>query len=248
MRADRLHVPTRDPSRVPTPGARRPVGRAQTLDSAGSKHVARANGAQRITIALGQFGVLIGCGLAQTLREDPTSQVIAADLDITALETIAARQEPQVAVLDESVVLDPEVLTRLRTIQPTIGLVVLAHAPTRGYGARLLRAGGTCLSKDADVEDILTTIHLAAKGTHMLVNLTERAKSRPLTAREEEVFEHLRRNKSNAEVAVALCIGVETVRTHAAQIRRKLGVASKADLIGLPRQVASTPRRVGHRR
>lgn len=210
--------------------------------------MASANGAKRITIALGQFGALIGCGLAETLREDPTSQVVAADLDIAALEKIAARQAPQVAVIDESAVIDPEVLTRLRAIQPTIGLVVLAHAPTRGYGARLLRTGGTCLSKDADAEDIITTIHLAAKGTHMLMNLTERAKSRPLTAREEEVFEHLRRSKSYAEVAAALCISVETVRTHAAQIRRKLGVASKADLIGLPKQVSSTPRRVGRRR
>ena len=152
------------------------------------------------------------------------------------------------AVLDESVVIDPKALTRLRAVQPTIGLVVLAHAPTRGYGARLLRTGGTCLSKDADAKDIITTIHLAAKGTHMLVNLTERAKSRPLTAREEEVFEHLRRSKSYAEVAAALCISVETVRTHAAQIRRKLGVASRADLIGLPKQVSSTPRRIGRRR
>ena len=79
--------------------------------------MAQANGAKRITIALGQFGALIGCGLAQTLREDPTSQVIAADLDITALETIAARQAPQVAVLDESAVLDPEVLTRLSLLE-----------------------------------------------------------------------------------------------------------------------------------
>jgi DNA-binding NarL/FixJ family response regulator len=207
--------------------------------------VSRANGVGQITIALGQFGVLIGCGLAQTLREDPVSQVIAADLDITALEAIVARRAPQVAVLDESAVIDPEVLTHLRTIQPVIGLVVLAHAPTRGYGARLLRAGGTCLSKDADAEDIITTIHLAAKGTHMLVNLTERGKSRPLTAREEEVFEYLRRSKSYAEVAAALCISVETVRTHAAQIRRKLGLASRADLIGLPKQASSTPRRIG---
>ncbi len=207
-----------------------------------------ANGAKPITIALGQFGALVGCGLTQTLREDPTSQVIAADLDIPALEKIAAQQTPQVVVLDESAVIDPDVLTRLRTIQPTIGLVVLAHAPTRGYGARLLRAGGTCLSKDANAEDVITTIHLAAKGTHMLVNLTERAKSRPLTARQEEVFEHLRRNKAYAEVARELCISVETVRTHARQIRRKLGVASKADLIGLPKQVSSASRRAGPRR
>jgi DNA-binding NarL/FixJ family response regulator len=210
--------------------------------------VAPANGAKRITIALGQFGALIDRGLAQTLREDPTSQVVAVNLDIPELEKLSARQAPQVVVLDESAVINPEALTRLRTIQPTIGLVVLAHAPTRGYGARLLSAGGTCLVKDADAEDIITTIHLAAKGTHMLVNLTERAKSRPLTAREEEVFEHLRRSKSYAEVAVALCISVETVRTHARQIRRKLGVVSKADLIGLPKPASSTSRRGGRRR
>jgi DNA-binding CsgD family transcriptional regulator len=54
-----------------------------------------------------------------------------------------------------------------------------------------------------------------------------------LTPREREVFEGLSRAESNAEIALDLQISVETVHTHVANIRRKLGVRSRRDLIGI---------------
>jgi DNA-binding CsgD family transcriptional regulator len=55
-----------------------------------------------------------------------------------------------------------------------------------------------------------------------------------LTPRELEVLEFLSRGQSHAEIAHALQLGVETIRTHSAHIRGKLGVRSKRELIGLP--------------
>jgi DNA-binding CsgD family transcriptional regulator len=52
-----------------------------------------------------------------------------------------------------------------------------------------------------------------------------------LTPREAEVLEHLRRGQSNAQIALALCVTVETVRTHVAHIRSKLGVHSRVELV-----------------
>jgi DNA-binding CsgD family transcriptional regulator len=57
-----------------------------------------------------------------------------------------------------------------------------------------------------------------------------------LTPREREVFEGLTRADANAEIALDLQISVETVHTHVANIRRKLGVRSKRDLIGMTNQ------------
>jgi LuxR family maltose regulon positive regulatory protein len=54
-----------------------------------------------------------------------------------------------------------------------------------------------------------------------------------LTPRQQEVFEHLRRGRPLAEIAEALQIRLETVRIHTRAIRRKLGVASRAELIGM---------------
>jgi DNA-binding NarL/FixJ family response regulator len=52
-----------------------------------------------------------------------------------------------------------------------------------------------------------------------------------LSAREREVFDLLVRGFSNRAVANELCISIKTVETHRAQIHRKLGVHSVAQLI-----------------
>ena len=43
----------------------------------------------------------------------------------------------------------------------------------------------------------------------------------------------LHSGRSNREIAAALQIGVETVRTHARNIYRKLGVSSRRELLGV---------------
>jgi len=59
----------------------------------------------------------------------------------------------------------------------------------------------------------------------------------------------LEQGRSNAQIALALGVGVETVRTHARNIYRKLGVSSRRELVGLIRPdlvkepAAHSPRR-----
>jgi DNA-binding CsgD family transcriptional regulator len=54
-----------------------------------------------------------------------------------------------------------------------------------------------------------------------------------LTPRESEILAHLSRSRRYAEIAAILCIDIETVRTHARRIRRKLGVPRSRDLVGI---------------
>jgi DNA-binding CsgD family transcriptional regulator len=51
-----------------------------------------------------------------------------------------------------------------------------------------------------------------------------------LTPREEEVYRYLERRWSYSQIAVELRISVETARSHARNIRRKLGVGRSRDL------------------
>jgi DNA-binding NarL/FixJ family response regulator len=199
------------------------------------------DGAGRITVVLGRFDALLARGLKQLLHEDPELQIIGADLDRPTLEHAVASEAPRVAMIDEAVATQPTVLERLRAAQPVIGIVVLAHLPTVAYAMRLLAAGASCLAKDVSAVEILAAIHIAADGRRVFADvdghLVERSSpSAPvsLTPREAEVLEFLSRGQTHAEIAHALQLGVETIRTHSAHIRDKLGVRRNRDLIGVP--------------
>jgi DNA-binding NarL/FixJ family response regulator len=198
-------------------------------------------GAGPITVVLGRFDALLGLGLTQTLGEDQSLQIVGADLDRDDLENAVASKAPQVALLDETTVVRPTLLEHLRAAQPAIGIVVLAHRPTLTYAMRLFAAGASCLSKNASGADILAAIYIAADGRRAFVDVdghvVERghsATAASLTPREVEVLEYLSRGLSHGEIAHALQLGHETIRTHSAHIRGKLGVHRSRDLIGLP--------------
>lgn len=196
--------------------------------------------AGRITVALGCFDALVGHGLMQILREDRELRIIGADLDYAALKHAVARWRPRVAILDEATVVELSVLERLRVAQPEIGIIVLAHRPVIADGMRLFAVGASCLSKDISAADILAAVRIVADGRRVFApgdgHLVERSYpdgAASLTPRETEVLEYLRRGRSHAEIAHAMQLGVETIRTHSAHIRGKLGVRRNRDLIGI---------------
>ncbi|HMJ02447.1 MAG TPA: helix-turn-helix transcriptional regulator, partial [Conexibacter sp.] len=84
---------------------------------------------------------------------------------------------------------------------------------------------------------VLNAIHLASRGLHVLRRTDADVDPLPsqgpelLTAREASVLELLQAGRSNGEIAAALHVGVETVRTHARHIYRKLGVRSRRELV-----------------
>jgi DNA-binding NarL/FixJ family response regulator len=102
----------------------------------------------------------------------------------------------------------------------------------------MLAFGATaCLSKETEARDILTAVHLASRGLHVLpkngAGATSPMGPELLTPREADVLEHLRQGRSNAEIALALHVSIETVRTHRRNIYRKLGVRTRRELAGL---------------
>jgi DNA-binding NarL/FixJ family response regulator len=194
-----------------------------------------------VTVVVGRFGAVMGRGLRQVLGEDRAMHVIAQDLDVARLEAVVCEREPEVAVLDETWAITSALPARLINSHTKLRIVVLASRPTREYAMRLLSLGVTaCLPKDASAAEILTTIHLAAHGTHVLSfapgHATALATPRSLlalTPREREVVACLGLGHKNAQIASQLCISVETVRTHVASIYRKLGVSTRRDLLGI---------------
>jgi DNA-binding CsgD family transcriptional regulator len=107
----------------------------------------------------------------------------------------------------------------------------------------MLSFGATaCLSKETEARDVINAIHLASRGMHVLPRSAasgggpESAAvegAELLTPREAEVLELLLAGRTNAQIAHQLSIGIETVRTHARNIYRKLGIGSRRELVRL---------------
>jgi DNA-binding NarL/FixJ family response regulator len=194
-----------------------------------------------ITVAVGQFGSVIGQGLLQILGDDRGLRVLGAGLDRDALELAAARGEAEVLVLDEDSAATPAVPTRLRGARADVGLVVLAHRPTRAYAARVLACGvSACLSTETSAQEIVQAVRLAADGRHVFVSMSPRAPAAAraagisaLTRRERDVLELLGEGQKNAQIASTLNISTETVRMHAKHVYRKLGVSSRRELLDI---------------
>jgi DNA-binding NarL/FixJ family response regulator len=197
------------------------------------------------TVVAGRFEDLVSAGLEVLISKDPSLDLVARDVPMPEVEAAMAKHEPSVVLLNFGTLPAPAEVQRLHEAHPDTRIVVLANRPTSGDCDQLLSFGATaCLSKDTEARDIINAIHLASRGMHVLPRSAaaggglERlgAQGDGLTPREAEVLELLQDGCTNSEIADDLSIGIETVRTHARNIYRKLGIASRRELSRLARQ------------
>ena len=192
----------------------------------------------QVSVLISRFEDLVAYGLRALVTEDPNLSLVGTDVAPRALDAVD-RRAPAVGG-------DPQL--RLAA-HPGRG----ARAARRASRARgsscspttrrpcecnqLLAFGATaCLSKETQARDVLNAIHLASRGLQVLPRTprepgsSSRSGPELLTPREADVLELLQGGRTNAEIAQQLHVGVETVRTHARNIYRKLGVRTRRDL------------------
>jgi len=191
------------------------------------------------TVVVGKFEDLIAIGLSVLIGDDPDLELAARDVPLSELESVAARHSQVVILLNSGAMSSPAEVQTLAQKLPEAWIVVLANRPTASECTQMLAFGATgCLSKETQARDIVNAIHLASRGLHVLPRSAAAgggvdrlgAEGSELTAREAEVLELLQDGHTNSEIAEQLEIGIETVRTHARSIYRKLGVPSRREL------------------
>ena len=197
------------------------------------------------TVIAGKFEDLVAIGLRVLIEEDPNLDLAARDVPLRGLGPVAAKHTPAVVLLDLGALSGPHDLLTLTHELRDARILVLANRPTAAECTQLLSCGATgCLSKETEARDVINAIHLASRGMHVLPRSAAAGggvdrlgmEGRDLTAREAEVLELLQDGRTNSEITEALDIGIETVRTHARNIYRKLGVPSRRELARMARQ------------
>ena len=190
-----------------------------------------------------RFEDLVSIGLGKLIAEDPNLDLLAADVELDRLEDMLDQLEPQVVLLNYGSLPNTAYVYQVHQHSPDTRVVVLANAPTAAESNQLLSFGATaCISKETQGRDIINAIHLASRGMHVLPRMSLDGPSGAverlglpepdlLTPREADVLELLQRGMTNAQIAHTLSVGTETVRTHARNIYRKLGISTRRDLV-----------------
>jgi DNA-binding NarL/FixJ family response regulator len=197
------------------------------------------------TVVSARFEDLVAVGLRVLISDDPNLELIAESVPMDEVESAIERHGPDVVLLNFGTLGSPGQVLQLHRAYPDTRIVVLANRPTAAECNQMLSFGATaCLSKETEARDIVTALHLASRGMHLLPRSAAAGGllrpdiqgSELLTPREAEVLEMLQGGATNAEIAHELSIGIETVRTHARHIYRKLGIGSRRELTRLTRQ------------
>ena len=204
------------------------------------------------SVVTAKFEDLVAVGLNRLISEEPHLELVAANLEADHLERAIVEFDPAVAVLNFGSLSSSAQVFELHKAHPGTRIVVLANRPTAAECNQMISFGATaCLAKEVEGRDVINAIHLASRGMHVLPrsagegspgdNLTVQG-SDLLTPREADVLELLQEGATNAQIANSLSIGIETVRTHARNIYRKLGISSRRELGRLTRQDSAVVR------
>jgi DNA-binding NarL/FixJ family response regulator len=192
-----------------------------------------------VKLAVGRFEDLIARGLRSLLADDAGIDLVATDVELDALDAVLVEHEPAAALINLGALRSAVDVNRLHAAHPATRLLVLANRPTAADCSQMLAFGAAaCLSKESQGSEILDAIHFTSRGLGVVGQAQAAVPAEPtgpelLTPREADVLEHLRAGRSNAEIALALSVSVETIRTHRRNIYRKLGVRTRRELASL---------------
>jgi NarL family two-component system response regulator LiaR len=209
--------------------------------------------AEAVKVVTSEFEDLVALGLGQLLSQEHNIALLEGGVPIERIESAIERHGPDVLLVNFGSLASPAAVARLHQDFPHTRVVVLANRPTSQECNQLLSLGATgCISKETEGRDVVNAIHLASRGMHVLPRSAGVVGGRSgvegsdlLTPREADVLELLQQGDGNAQIAHTLSIGIETVRTHARNIYRKLGISSRRELARLGRPGLTTAPAMG---
>ncbi|MFC6016178.1 response regulator [Plantactinospora solaniradicis] len=189
-------------------------------------------------------------GLRFVLEQEPDFKIVGEAADGAAALTEIRRLTPDVVLLDMMMpVLDGiGVLHALRSYDEQPAVIVLTSYPGEERAMKAVRAGAlSYLPKSTAVDRVTEAVRAAAAGGSVLEpgvaallvrRLRERDGDGPLerlSTREREVLAALSRGRSNREIARALSLGEQTVKSYVSSILTKLNLQDRtqAAIFGL---------------
>lgn len=197
---------------------------------------------------------MVRAGFAALLDAQPDIEVVGQAADGDEAIRIATETRPDVVLMDVRMpVLDGIEATKALLApdrpKPLPKIVVLTTFDVDDYVLDALRAGASgFMLKDALPADLVDGVRVVARGDGLLApsvtrRLIERLAAQPagrsdagadlgvLTDREREVLREIAHGRSNREIATALFIAEQTVKSHVSRVFTKLGLRDRAQAV-----------------
>jgi two-component system, NarL family, response regulator NreC len=201
------------------------------------------------TIVLADDHRVVRSGLRMLLESDDRFVVLGEAGDVASTEALVTSCHPNVLVLDLNMAGESSLgaIPRLRECAPETQIVVWTMQENPAFAREALRAGALgYVLKDAADSELVHAIELAARGgTYLNPQLGAKLATEPstgegrpdkLSPREIEVLKLIALGHTNGEIAGSLFLSVRTVETHRAHIQQKVGLNTRAELVGYVRE------------
>jgi two-component system, NarL family, response regulator NreC len=214
----------------------------RTAQASNSGDIAPAPEAPPIKVLLADGHALVLRGLRRLLDGEQDMEVIAEVDDLARLSSDLREHRPHVLVLDLDMAEESsiDVLGRLRECAPDTQIVILTMEETPTFALRALTMGATgyVMTNLADSE-LPKAVRAAVRGEQYvspsvagrLQALHRSLTANALTPREVDVLRLIALGHTSVEIARKLRLSPRTVETHRAHVHRKLGLATRAQLV-----------------
>jgi len=193
------------------------------------------------TIVIADDHEIVREGIRMVLEAEPDMEVVAEIGDAEAARRRVSGLKPNILVLDLNMPGPPSLpaIEEILDASPETAIVVLTMQDQPAFAREAFRLGakGFVVKHSAGAELVRAIRDVLAGGTYVNPQLGAKLASEPegppgdLTPREAEVLGLIADGYTNPEIAERLVLSVRTVETHRANIQRKTGVATRAELI-----------------
>lgn len=185
---------------------------------------------------------MVVLGLRTLFHSRPEVEVVAWAHDAEEALAACRLHRPRVAVLDvalEGSAMDGiEICGRLREELPDVEVVFYTGMEELGLAERAFAAGAQAVVSKGDRSgDLLKAVLLASRGRRYTSPVfAARAEGRDfeeLSPKQLAVLRLLAQGRERRQIAEEMGIGEETVKSHLAEIRRKLGARTSAQAVAI---------------
>ena len=198
----------------------------------------------RVTVVLADDHELVRDGIRMVLEAEDDIEVVAQAADAETAARYVLGHKPTILVLDLSMPGRPslELMPEIIESSPSTSVIVVTMQNEPAFARRALQAGAKgFVIKQSAADELMAAVRAVLAGqTYINPNLGARMAAEPdardgppddLTPREIEVLGLLALGYMNPEIADRLVLSVRTVETHRANIQRKTGISTRAELI-----------------